>query len=290
MLVDLVQALTADQLRLDGAIHPANPDARATRVADAALLLHGTGSNFYASTMMAALAGRLQRLGLDALLANTRGHDGISTAASPLGHRRLGAAYERIDDCRHDVAAWLDLLVERGHERIVLVGHSMGALKAIYAMAHAPHARVAALAAISPPRLAHRVFASCEWADAFAADYRRAVELVAAGQGDALVEIRFPLPYIVSAAGYVDKYGPDERYDLLSVVNRVACPLSFIFAEREMRQNPAFRGVPEQLAELNPSAPAPRDIAIIAAADHFYTAVHADLADRLEQRLRKALG
>ena len=64
-----------------------------------------------------ALAERLRGLGCAVLRANTRGHDGVSTAVTPRGGRRLGAAYETIDDCRHDVAAWVDFLRQRGFSK-----------------------------------------------------------------------------------------------------------------------------------------------------------------------------
>ena len=78
--------------------------------ADAVLCLHGTGSNFYASNMMASLTTALVANGMAALPANTRGHDGISSTNAPVGRRLQGAAYEIIDACCHDVTAWLSLL------------------------------------------------------------------------------------------------------------------------------------------------------------------------------------
>ena len=44
--------------------------------------------------------------------------------------RRLGAAYETVDDCRHDVTAWVEFLKSCGHKRIILIGHSLGGLDA----------------------------------------------------------------------------------------------------------------------------------------------------------------
>jgi hypothetical protein len=39
---------------------------------------------------------------------NNRGHDPISRAAAGEGAKRLGAAYEDMDDCRYDWEAWVD--------------------------------------------------------------------------------------------------------------------------------------------------------------------------------------
>ena len=53
MPAELVRAVTPDGVTLDGAWQRATPGALAL---DAACLVHGTGSNFYASTFMEMLA------------------------------------------------------------------------------------------------------------------------------------------------------------------------------------------------------------------------------------------
>src|SRR5688572_29710684 len=101
MLVDLVQTTTRDGVRLDGAFLAPPPDAHAAPALDALCLVHGTGGNFYSSTLFDDLAGPLLALGCAVLRVNTCGHDGISTAVTVRGGKRLGAAYEVVDDCRH---------------------------------------------------------------------------------------------------------------------------------------------------------------------------------------------
>src|SRR5437870_1930615 len=134
MLVDLVQTTTRDGMRLDGMLQmPSNASAWPV---DGLCFVHGTGGNFYGSTLFDALAERCLQRGCAVLRVNTRGHDGISTAVTAKGGRRLGAAYEIVDDCRHDLAAWIDLLKARVGPRVGLIGHSLGAVKCLYAPAH----------------------------------------------------------------------------------------------------------------------------------------------------------
>ena len=94
------------------------------------------------------------------LSVNTRGHDSVFGAIQGNVRKRLGAAYETVDECRHDIAAWVELLAARGHERIALIGHSLGAIKAVYAQAHEKLPHVAAVVAISAPRLSYAAFMS----------------------------------------------------------------------------------------------------------------------------------
>src|SRR5688500_5678597 len=101
MHVDLVQTTTRDGVRLDGTFQASTRPAAFP--VDAFCLVHGTGGNFYSSTLFDALADRLVELGAGILRVNTRGHDGVSTAVTARGGRRLGAAYEVLDECRHDL-------------------------------------------------------------------------------------------------------------------------------------------------------------------------------------------
>ncbi len=293
MLVELVQATTADGLRLDGALLPRRERGAAGAGndlgLDAVLCLHGAGSHFYGSSIFPGLLDTFAELGLAVLRVNTRGHDIVSTAASERGPKRLGGAFEIVDDCRHDVAGWLDFLVERGLPRVAVVGHSLGAVKAIYALSHAPHEAARGVVAISPPRLSYRHFRQSPRDAEFFAAITTAQEHVAAGRGAALMEVTFPLPYLITAAGYVDKYGPAERYNFVELLDRTPCPALFTFGEVEMENNAAFFGLAEAV-ERAPAGPFDRDVATIAGANHFYVGTTSALAECIAGWLRGAFG
>lgn len=289
MLVELVQTTTADGLRLDGALLPRQESSLRTEVSpvalDAVLCLHGAGSHFYGSSIFPGLLETFAKLGLAVLRVNTRGHDIVSTAATDRGPKRLGGAFEIVDDCRHDVAAWLDFLAARGLSRVTVVGHSLGAVKAIYALANAPHAAAKGIVAISPPRLSYRFFRQSPRDAEFFASITTAQQYVAEGQGNTLMEVTFPLPYLITAAGYVDKYGPAERYNFMKLLPQVACPAFFTFGELELEQNAAFFGLADAVANA-PAGPAAREVNTIPGANHFYVGVTTLLAARIEAWLR----
>ena len=218
--------------------------------ADAVLCLHGTGSNFYASNMMASLTTALVANGMAAFPANMRGHDGISSTNAPVGRRLQGAAYEIIDACCHDVTAWLALLRQRGYQRLGILGHSLGAVKAIYSQVHRPDANVAWVVAISPPRLSYSGFLEDRAGRTISARLRPRHDLVRHGRSRELIEILFPLAYAISAEGFLDKYGPEERYDVLKLIPSVECPLVVTYGTAELPTSAAFRGMPDAIAEL----------------------------------------
>jgi pimeloyl-ACP methyl ester carboxylesterase len=280
LLVDLINVTTEDGLRLDGALREPASGTVSSLGADAVLCLHGTGSNFYASNMMASLTTALIGKGAAALAANSRGHDGISSTNAPVGRRLQGAAYEIIDACCHDVTAWLALLRERGYRRLGILGHSLGAVKAIYSQVHRPDPDVAWVVAISPPRLSYSGFLDDSRAEEFLRDYSRAQDLVRQGRSRELIEILFPLAYAISAEGFLDKYGPEERYDALKLIPRVACPMVVTYGTAELPTSAAFRGMPEAIAEL-PGGER-RQLMLVHGADHFYAGMYPDLWSMIE--------
>src|SRR5262245_27314060 len=272
MLVDLIHTTTRDGVRLDGMVQA---PSSAGGPLDAVVCVHGTGGNFYSSTLFDALAELLLSLGAGVLRANTRGHDLMSNAATARGGRRLGAAYEVVDDCRQDLAAWIDWLKQHAGPRVGLLGHSLGAVKCLYAQAGEADPAVTRLVAVSPPRLSYSWFAAGDRAAEFLDTYQRAKALVEAGEPDALLDVRLPLPFVVTAAGYVEKYGPDERYNYLRFLDRVRCRALLTLGEIESANHVAFRGAAEAVAE---AAPAVR-VVTITGADHFYTGVRERLLE-----------
>jgi pimeloyl-ACP methyl ester carboxylesterase len=311
VLFELVNVVTADGARLHGAFSSASGTASADASSnsssaaqpsdsgaaeskearplgiDAVICIHGTGSNFYGSSLLRRVGQVLQGQGLDLLLVNTRGHDGMATLSAGNGPQLGGAAYEIVDDCRADLSAWLDFLAQRGLHRIVLLGHSLGALKSIYALAHDVQQGVVGLLAISPARLSHQYFLDSPMADTFRADFQRAEELCAEGRGSELFPASFPMSYLVSARAFVDKYGPAERYNVLRYLGTLPCPAMVVFGSGEVQENVAFTGLPDAIEELAAEAVQPLDVAVIAGADHFYSGCHDLLASRIRKWLRR---
>ena len=289
-LVELVDVTASDGLRLDGALHLPPVDSPPQLPIDAALVLHGTGSNFYGSRFLAAIAERIVCRGAAALVVNTRGHDQIGSALvrnadGTTGSRTIGSAYEFVDECRLDVAAWLACLADRGAQRIAIIGHSLGAVKTIYAATYEVPANGVALIAISPPRLSYSHFAASVRGPGFLEEVATAEAHVAAGRPQELMSIRFPLPYVITAESYLDKYGPTERYNLLKLVDRLPLPTLFTFGSQEIQQGIAFREFPDELAKAR-DAGVNLKTAVIAGGDHHYTGVQGALLDTIERWVR----
>jgi pimeloyl-ACP methyl ester carboxylesterase len=188
---------------------------------DAVILHHGVGGNFYSSSFFGQVSEWLVAEGCTVLRVNNRGHDfAYNTPAGP-----RGAAFEVVAECAQDWRAWIDLAFSLGHRRIAVWGHSLGALKTIYYLATERDDRVVCAIASSPPRFSYRDYVNKAGAERFLAFMDRAQELVADGQANAIFPANVPTSVLLSAATYVDKYGPAEQYDLLQHLPNVRVPM-----------------------------------------------------------------
>lgn len=278
---ELVTTVTGDGVKLHGLYRSSEAAPRTT--IDAAVVTHGLGGNFYGSSLNLRLADALADLGIAVVCGNNRGHDNVSS--SPVNGRAttIGAAHEIVGDCIHDIGGWIDFLVKRRDQRrILLVGHSLGAIKSLYATAHQPAEPVIGVAGLSATRLCYNKFMDSAGAELFQKWISRAEELIAAGRGDELMSVEFPFPTWITASAYRDKYGPEDRYDWLPLVDRISIPVLLLYGERELNDNLAFHGLWEDATR----AIAGRSnyaIDIVRNADHFYSGVNRQAAEAMAE-------
>ncbi|MCA9072040.1 MAG: alpha/beta fold hydrolase [Planctomycetaceae bacterium] len=267
----LCRVVASDGVSLEGLLQEGEP-TRPDFPVSALIVVHGTGSHFYAGGMLERFSHQARDAGLTVLRGNTRGHDLVTRIASRQGAVWGGAAFETISDCRKDLAAWIGFLQERGHSRIGLVGHSMGAVKAIYAQAHDQHPEVGCVIGLSPPRFCHERFLSHPACGPFREDLHTAQSLVDQGQGGQLLSVRQPLPLLLTAEGFLAKYGPHDEYDFVKHLPNLNCPGLILVGSESVRTTPAFAGHPDDLRQLLKEHPAkPLAFELIDGADTGYS-------------------
>ena len=222
MLVELVSLLNDDGLRLDGAFYPPTESADRAGPVDAVLLIHGSRGNFYDGATK-SMAEDLSTQGYACLPLNTNAHD---TAWYNPGSREFkGNAFEVLADTCIDLRAGIDHLTERGYRSIGLLGHSMGAVRAAYYAATEDDGRVTAVVPVSPVRLSYSYFMESEDAEEFATSIEVARRLIARGEPEGVFRVGHPIPQLFSAASFLDKHGPEEKYNLINHAHGIRVPM-----------------------------------------------------------------
>lgn len=286
MVGEIVHTLTKDHLRLHGFYSASRSSVRTNRAlghCDAAVLLHGLGGNFYSSRLLSHFSQTLQRFGVSTVLANTRGHDMINVASWGGRSQNVGAAFESVSHSTFDIPAWVEFLISRGHSSVLLFGHSLGAIKSLYAQANQPHERVSGIVALSATRLSYHKLIDSPRGDVFRQTIQRCTDLIEAGQADDPIQVPFPFPTWMTPSGYLQKYGPQETYNWINFIGQVEPPTLMIFGQRELDNHPAFEGLRGEFAGLAEL----RNLQVreIPDADHFYASQLALVDEQLEQWL-----
>ncbi|MEM7785377.1 MAG: alpha/beta fold hydrolase [Planctomycetota bacterium] len=238
---------------------------------DSVVLTHGLGGNFYSSRLLLHFAQTFLDLGLSVVIGNTRGHDMVNSTTWGGRTQSIGSALENVSDCIFDLASWSDFLVKKGHRKVLLFGHSLGAIKSLYAQAHSPHSAVAAIIGLSATRLGYHKLIATPRGALFRETIERCRSLIESGSGETPVHVMFPFPTWMTPQCYLDKYGPDETYNWINFIEKVETPTLMLFGQKELDDDPAFEGVRDELQQLKTSWNAP-EIREIEEADHFYSA------------------
>ena len=262
--MDIHRLQTLDNVDLNLAFLPAEGVPRGTW-----LFTHGVGGAFYRAPLL-TVGQELSRRGFNVALLNNRGHDWMWVNRAD--GRWLGAAYELIEDAALDIQAAVDWLAARGHSRLVLAGHSLGAVKVGYTLAHQRPTEVVAAALCSGPRLPGRpTMAPGE----LQAGMAKAEELVAAGRPEELI---FLTGRAFSARTYLNKYGKGANTAVLSCADRFGVPVMFLAGN----SSEGYSDAPmlEHARDLHAALPA-SGFAEIDGADHMYGGREPTIADAL---------
>jgi alpha-beta hydrolase superfamily lysophospholipase len=259
---EILHTFTEDDILLEGVRYGASGDV-------AIVYTHGiTGSVFRPAHVRIGRA--LAQAGYVVVAGNNRG-TGVATALAQRGGARLlgGSWFERLADSVKDIAAWI-AVASSAASRIVLLGHSLGGVKAIlYASERGE--RLSGLVLASPAlRLVSR-FSDPEV-------LRRARRAVDEGRPDELIALDPQATLVfgrLSAATLLDRASPgiDPWADGGARIARVRCPTLAFYGTEE-----ADVGGTAELERLATLMRGRFTSAMLPGADHLYTGHESEAA------------
>lgn len=212
---EFCRVLTSDRLELQGLLAAPEGGPSDTSV----LHIHGLAGNFYENRFIDYVAGAVASQGINFLTINTRGRDYISDffferEDGITEYRQIGGVYELFHESIEDISAWVEFLKARGSRRIILQGHSHGALKATYYVHKIDEPVIAGLILLSP-------------SDDFGRQRKRlgerfdealgvAGKMIDAGRGRELIPSEY-FHYPVSANTYSDIFNPNSSLKMFNL-------------------------------------------------------------------------
>lgn len=220
MKLEIVESKTADKLTLHGILY--TPEEADLPLSPALLYIHGAAYNFY-ETPLRPIAERLARQGYPGLVTNTRGHDWVANSYREMGY--IGTAFELLEDCIPDIDATIGTLEKRGYDDIVIVAHSLGAVKTLYYQSQRAHQKVRAIVLCAPPNLSN---ARMSGIDGFGEMMATATNRVEQHHNGPLLSGDVPIRGFFSPRTFVNKYNADDRSNALRYVDKINCPVLFI--------------------------------------------------------------
>ena len=145
---ELLKIETRDKLLLHGMFCPGQSNEIAI------IHVHGSYGNFYENFFLDEMSENYNKSGISFLSVSTRGRDYYSDFKILKENKyesiRIGGIREIFQDSVTDIASWIDFLKNKGFKKIILQGHSLGAMKVVYYIKHAD-TKVNGLILLSPP-------------------------------------------------------------------------------------------------------------------------------------------
>lgn len=243
--------------------------------------VHGAGAQFYFRPYI-VLARELAAHGFTSILGNNRGHDfGFFVGFDGERPVYAGQGWEQFDHAPRDIRAWIDVAEQLGFRQVVLLGHSLGATKAVYAQAHHPDERVKGLIlASAPARIAKH--------SSLPELLTRAEQMVREGRGqDLLPWASLPGGGTVSAATYLNRAQANlDSFGLESadpLVRNITCPILAFYGTNE-----GFVGDAHDLEQVRRNATkAPLvETCMVDGSDHTYTGYEQEVAGMIARWIR----
>ncbi|MCI8640387.1 MAG: DUF1749 domain-containing protein [Clostridia bacterium] len=130
MNIETIFFKAIDEIKLKGMIYHSNKESKNILIS-----IHGMATNCL-KQRDEEISKEINQDNIDMLVFNNRGHDLINyiNKITPEGRKDIlgGTAYEDISECYYDILGAIKYCLNKGYEKIYLMGHSLGSTKIVY--------------------------------------------------------------------------------------------------------------------------------------------------------------
>jgi pimeloyl-ACP methyl ester carboxylesterase len=241
MKISLQRITTEDGLELQGLLY--EPDKKTNK---AIAHVHGWIGNFYENKFIDFIAREVVSKGFAFLTFNNRGagviSDFIKRQKSKIEYVKIGGSLEEFKDCTLDIKTAVNFLSNKGYEKIVLDGHSLGCQKVTYYKHKTRDQRVSGLILLAP--VDDVAFSKNTLKAKYNESINIARKMVESGKGDDAVQKWMAFYDFLSANMFLNVADPESDsgrlFDFsgdLKEIKDVACPVLAIFGSEDEYQS-----------------------------------------------------
>lgn len=130
MNIETIFFKAIDEVKLKGMIYHSNQNTK-----DILISIHGMATNCL-KQRDEVISKEINQENIDMLVFNNRGHDLVNyiNKTTPEGTKDVlaGTAYEEISESYYDILGAIKYCLNKGYEKIYLMGHSLGSTKIVY--------------------------------------------------------------------------------------------------------------------------------------------------------------
>ena len=127
MKAETIHFKATDNVILDGIIYKAEEATKRILIST-----HGMITNCI-KERDEIIAKEIEKIKIDTLVYNNRGHDIMSFIKKQNGEEKIGGtAFEDVEECTNDIEGAITFCLEKGYQEIFLMGHSLGSTKTVY--------------------------------------------------------------------------------------------------------------------------------------------------------------
>lgn len=279
-MFELVKTTTEDGLFLHGLFKKGDKNK------EAVLHIHGYEGDFFTNNFIPVETNALKENGYSFLSIQTRGTGAEFEVANVEGEGKMyGAHFELLKEAYMDIDAWIEFLVENGHHKIVLQGHSLGSVKAVRYLAEGNRTNYIKKLILLAPFDAHSL-AEIVTDGKYKEYLKIAKDKIEHKQGEELI----PESYVNMRMSYqtyaswltMDHFGKmfhfaDEDNDFM-LLNKIDIPVKAIVGEKDELFHPINPGNPEEAMGILKLNIHDFEYKIITDADHVFSDKEHDLA------------
>ncbi|MBP7875869.1 alpha/beta hydrolase [Candidatus Woesebacteria bacterium] len=292
--MEYIFTTTSDGLQLPGFYYPGEEKDVCI------LLVHGM-SGFFLENYYGHVVGEVARKnGYGCIYTHNRGYAHINdirttekSADGGFKTRRIGAVYERFEDCVLDIDAWLQKGRELGYKRFIIVGHSLGSPKIIHHFYTMHSTDVAGLVLASPGDMVGLV-KKPEYQPNYLELLDEARQNVADGKPEELLSGTVWDWYVLSSQTFLDLFEEGGPADVLPIfenpehffeLEAVDVPMLCIMGEYDDITIRTLEGDMQLLKTKATNAPS-FTTHLLPGANHGYEGKEREFADRIVEWIR----